>query len=118
MYNSLQQTHLPELDDAGLIEYERGTAELTDRADELDVYLEVVPEREVPWSIYYLALWGVCLALVAAARIGAPGLAGLSGFDVATLVSVAFGVSAVVHVAAQRNTRLGEADAPPEVRGE
>lgn len=116
VYNSLQQTHLPELDDAGLIEYERGTAELTDRADEIDVYLEVVPDEEIPWSKYYLALAAVCSALAAAAWIGAPGLGALSGFDVATLVTVAFGVSAVTHVVAQRDARLDTAAAPPEVR--
>lgn len=118
VYNSLQQTHLPELDDAGLIDYERGTAELTDRADELDVYLEVVPDEDIPWSKYYLALSAVCAALVAGTWIGAPGLAALSGTGVATLVSVAFGVSAVAHVVAQRDARLDHRTEPPEVRGD
>jgi hypothetical protein len=116
VYNSLQQTHLPELDEAGLIEYERGTAELTERADELDVYLEVVPEQETPWSKYYLALGAVCSSLAVAVWFSVPGLAGLSGFDVATMANVAFLFSAVVHVAAQRNARLSNCEEPPEVR--
>jgi hypothetical protein len=116
VYNSLQQTHVPELEDTGLVNYHRGTAELTDRADELDVYLEVVSDRDIPWSRYYLALGAVCTALVAAAWIGAPGIAALSGNGVAAFVSVAFTVSATAHVLTQRQDRVGRTAVPPEVQ--
>jgi hypothetical protein len=116
VYNSLQQTHLPELDETGLVDFERGTAELTERAHELDVYLEVVPKRDIPWSRYYLALSAVCSALVAAVWLGAPGLEVFSGISLAAFVTVAFTVSAVAHVIAQRNARMGATTEPPEVR--
>jgi hypothetical protein len=116
VYNSLQQTHVPELENTGLVDYHRGTAELTDRADELDVYLEVVSDRDIPWSRYYLALGAVCTALVAAAWIGAPGIAALSGNSVAAFVSVAFTVSASAHVVTQRQDEVGRTAEPPEVR--
>ncbi|MFB6371744.1 MAG: NAD(P)-dependent oxidoreductase, partial [Bradymonadaceae bacterium] len=32
------------------------TVELTDRATELDVYLDVVPSGSIPWAEYYLGL--------------------------------------------------------------
>lgn len=118
VYNSLLQTHVPELEETGLVEYDRGTTELTDRAEEIDVYLEVVSGRDVPWSSYYLALSAVCSALLAAVWLGAPVVGAISDIGVAMFTAVTFGVSAVAHVAVQRETRIGEAEEPPELRGE
>lgn len=118
VYNSLLQTHVPELEETGLVEYDRGTTELTDRAEEIDVYLEVVSGRDVPWSSYYLALGAVCSALLAAVWLGAPVVGAVSGIGVATFTTVAFSVSAIAHLFTQRDARIGEAEEPPEVRGE
>ncbi|MFC7026862.1 hypothetical protein ACFQH8_03795 [Halomicroarcula sp. GCM10025710] len=54
--NALHQFHLPKLDDHGLIEYDsqRKTVTLTDAAADQDFYIDVVPKRDIPWSLYYL----------------------------------------------------------------
>jgi hypothetical protein len=65
--NSLHQYHLPKLDDQNLIEYDarRGevTANHTDRLD-VNVYMEVVSEAEIPWGEYFLALGVSSLAVL------------------------------------------------------
>ncbi|UPM45087.1 DUF7344 domain-containing protein [Halocatena salina] len=44
-YTSLQQTHLPALDEADVIDFSvtSGDIEVTERLETLDIYLEVVP---------------------------------------------------------------------------
>ncbi len=57
VYVSLYQTHLPKLADAGIIEYDAdsGQITLTDHIDEFGPYLGW-SRRELPWGRYYLAL--------------------------------------------------------------
>lgn len=64
VYVSLHQTHLPKLDDWGIIDYDYRSKELTllERVEEVEVYMEVVQPNDIPWGAYYLGL-GV-LALV------------------------------------------------------
>ncbi len=58
VYVSLHQTHLPKLDDLGIVEYDQRSKELVlnDRAREVEVYMEVVAEHDVSWPTYYLGL--------------------------------------------------------------
>lgn len=62
VYVALYQTHLPKLDEAGLIEYnsDRGHVRLTDAAPVLRPYLEgelrTDDERSDEWNHHYLAL--------------------------------------------------------------
>ncbi len=56
---SLYQTHIPALEDAGIIEYDSDSSEitLTKRADSLNIYLNGDVEEETRrWEVYYLAL--------------------------------------------------------------
>lgn len=75
IYVSLYQTHMPQLDDAGLVEYdeEEGTVALTDRAREVDRYLADDPDQP-PWYYAYLGLSAVGVAALLASWLGAPGL--------------------------------------------
>jgi hypothetical protein len=118
VYNSLQQTHLPKLADKGIIDYTPGTglAELTERAERLDVYLEVVPERHIPWSIYYLGFGVSSLALTVALWTDAVLLSRLPALGWLTFISVALVFSAAVNVYDQRNSLLGKHERPPELR--
>ncbi|MFB6103926.1 MAG: hypothetical protein ABEJ57_02410 [Halobacteriaceae archaeon] len=116
VYNALQQTHLPELDDTGFVEYERGHVELTPQAAELDIYLELVSQQDVPWSEYYLGLGAVFTALVAAVWAGVYPFTHLPGLAWATFIAVTLAVSALANFLLQRGTRLGETEEPPEVR--
>jgi len=68
VYVSLYQTHLPKLDDAGIVEYDRdsGAVALADAVDELDTYLPNGSDDEIPWQMLYLALAAVGLLLYVA----------------------------------------------------
>lgn len=73
VYTSLYQSHLPKLHRDGFVEYDadRGTVKLTQKAEQLDVYLEVVPRGEFPWSEVYLGTSATATAFVAALWFGA-----------------------------------------------
>lgn len=117
VYTSLHQTHLPKLADADFIQSERSWEEITlsERASELEVYLEVVPENDIPWSEFYLGLAGVGIALVAGLWFGAYPLTLLSELAWAGLFSVALFVVAAVHAYDSRRHLLGGTEAPPDV---
>ena len=102
------------MDRADVIDYDddRGTVSLTEAARNLRVYLEVVPEDEIPWSEYYLGLGAVSSAAVAAVWMGAFSLGALSGFVLAGLIALAFTLSAGAHVYANRRNCL-EDQRPP-----
>jgi len=99
VYTSLQQVHIDKLEDAGVIECERKTITPTEKLEELEFYLEVVPGDEIPWAEYYLGLSAVAGALVAAAwfrgvsrcgsglRVGGVGGGVVRGFGGSTLLS-------------------------------
>jgi DNA-binding transcriptional ArsR family regulator len=116
VYTSLHQTHLPKLDDCGIVEYnrDRGVVTLTDRVSELNVYLEVVPKNDIPWSDYYLGLAGVALALVTVAWLDIAPFTLLPDIAYAALVAVVLGVSAGFHAVNSRRNLLGGTDQPAD----
>lgn len=116
VYTSMQQTHLPTMDRAGIIEYDNGTVSLTEEAQQLDVYMDVVPAQSIPWGQYYLGLSLLSIGLLGGVWAGifpstVPDLAWAIG-----VVSL-FLVSASYHVWQSREMRLGAGDVPPEVQG-
>lgn len=115
VYTSLHQTHLPKLDDAGIVDYDRdrGTVALDDAARELEVYMEVVPENELPWSVYYLGLAVLSMALVPLVWLDIVPFAGVPDIALAALVAAAFGVSAGLQAYYSNDGRLGTTGPPP-----
>lgn len=115
VYTALRQTHVPMLRAAGLVRCDGGLDNITlsASADDLDVYLEVVPRGGLSWAEFYLGLSGVSLAVLAAVRAGAVPFVDVPSLAFAALVGVAFLVSAVVHVYATRKGRLGRFDGAP-----
>jgi hypothetical protein len=109
VYSAVRQTHLPKLEDAGLIEYDhmRGDVELTDALQEVQLYLEYVPGNDIPWSEYYLGLSLVATALIAATWYGAYPFGGLSGFTLAVILVAVFGASAIVQTYQTARNQLG-----------
>jgi len=95
VYTSLQQTHLDKLEEAGIIQYDRKTIQPTDRLEDLEFYLEVVPEDEIPWAQYYLGLAGVGAVAVTCASIN---IYPISDLLLAALLVGAFALSAVGHM--------------------
>jgi len=74
VYNSLHQTHLPKLDQCGIVEYEsdRKLIRLTGEARSVNMYMEVVTPYGITWSEYYSMLGTFSLLIVLAALIEVP----------------------------------------------
>lgn len=55
---SLLQTHLSEMESAGLLHFDETcrVVEITEAADSLDIYLEIVPTVDIAWPEYYLGI--------------------------------------------------------------
>lgn len=114
VYTALRQSHLPKMDDAGVIEYDRsrGEVELTDEARELQMYLEYVPAHDIPWSLCYLGLSAVAAAMTGLAWYDVYPFGELSGVALSAILVAMFGVSAVVHTYHSRRNRLGSGEPP------
>jgi hypothetical protein len=87
IYVALYQTHIPKLEDFGVVEYDSDASlvELTDEVTRLQPYIEESRGDERPWPWYYLGIVAVGLPLffaaqfeVAAATQVAPSLVGLA----------------------------------------
>jgi len=118
VYTSLQQSHLPRLDDAGLVRFDKraGFVEPTPGLAECEVYLDVVRGNDIPWSEYYLGLAALGAALTAAVAVDAypfvllPDIAWLVAASAVTLL-----VSAVYHNYYATQSQLGRGDTPVEM---
>ncbi len=116
VYISLYQTHLPKLDDARIIEYDRdgGMVSLSRRARELDTYLGDVSRPALPWDRYYLALSAGSILLVLGVWFEIYPLALLSGIATAMVILVAYALSAIAQYLYYR--RRAVQGMPPELR--
>ena len=117
VYTTLQQTHLPKMDESGIVEYDSslGTICSTESTEDLSVYLEIVPGNEFAWREYYLSLGAVSCALVAALWGQVYPFTLVSDLVWATVIALVVTVSAVAHVYHERNMRLGQQEIPPEL---
>ena len=105
VYVSLHQTHLPKLDSLGIVAYDPndGAVELQDRVEEIEVYMEVVPEYGLSWGEFYFA-WGLLgLSAVIGVQIGVPVLSTLSPSAVAGVFSVGLVIASAYHVYRQQD---------------
>jgi hypothetical protein len=114
-YTALRQSHLPKLDENGIVEFDSsaGAVELTDDASELEVYLDVVPHDEIPWSTYYLGLGNICAVAVILSWVDLFPFSSVPGLGLAALVTALFVGSAIAHWYHERQNRLGSAGEPP-----
>ena len=108
VYVSLHQTHLPKLDELGIVTYEADSKEVTRaaNADEVAVYMEVVPKNAISWAEYYLALSLVGLATLVAHSVGVPVLADIDGVVLAGAVLVIVSLSAGYHILTQQEAEI------------
>lgn len=103
VYVSLYQTHIPKLEEAGIVAYDQdsGEVQLRSRMRRLSAHLDT-DERSFPWPLAFLALSAVSLLFFVAVLAGVPGFAAVS-WPVAVLVIVAaFGVLAAAQYATTR----------------
>jgi hypothetical protein len=103
VYVSLHQTHLPKLDDLGIIDYDTDAKEvrLRDQAAEVTTYMEVVPRYGITWAEYYLVLGILGFGTVLSASFETPLLGALGVPVVATAYLLILVGSAAYHVNSQ-----------------
>jgi hypothetical protein len=117
VYTALHQTHLPTMDRLDVIVYakDRKTISITDQIQEFDLYLDIVPPDDLPWSQFYLLLSAVISVLVVIAVQGVTPFSSVGGFGYALLASGVFVVTSSLHYLRDRRTLIGFATTPPEV---
>ncbi len=117
VYSTLKRTHLPKLEKNNVItiDEEENLVEPTEAFETLDIYVEVLGSKEIPWSLYYVGLAGISLALLLAVATGTPGFTVLGPLEVGIFMVTAFAVSSVSHHFIGGHIRLGSTDQPPEV---
>jgi hypothetical protein len=106
VYVALYQTHLPKMDDVGVIEYDsdRGTVELSENADLLRMYLTDDFRPEDPWYQRYMLLSLAGGGVLFVSQLG--GVAALVSGAMLTLVVVAvFLVVSLFHMRDRRRVQ-------------
>lgn len=79
-YVSLHQSHLPKLDDLGIVEYDESekTVTLDEAASrEVETYMRTDPDHGFPWREYQLGLSVLGLVLLTATRLDLPMVASI-----------------------------------------
>lgn len=98
VYVSLYQTHIPRLDDAGIVEYDKetGMVALAAEATGIDAYLDSSND-DVPWEWIYLSLAAAGALVLALTVLEVSLFAGVSESVVTALIVVVFVVTAGLH---------------------
>ncbi|WP_075937349.1 DUF7344 domain-containing protein [Halosegnis longus] len=109
VYTALHQTHLPKMAKLGVVEYDRnrGTISLTRTTDEFDIYLDVVPSNDLPWSEVYLGVGAVLLALSVVAAVGVPPFGMLPGFAYAIGTAMLLALLGLYNTVRDRRLLIG-----------
>ncbi|MFB6135685.1 MAG: hypothetical protein ABEJ04_02905 [Halobacteriaceae archaeon] len=117
VYTALRQSHLPKMDEAGVIDYDPngGVVDPRPGMDDVELYLDVVPEDEIPRSQYYLGLSALSAGVLALAWTDVPPFDLLPDLGWAAVCIGLFAVSAAVDTYYKRRRRLGNDGPPPEV---
>ncbi|MFC5969821.1 hypothetical protein ACFPYI_00610 [Halomarina salina] len=89
------------------------TVARSEPATDLEVYLDMVPGHDIPWSKYYLGLGCVNTAVLVGVLAGLPPMAWLPEVSWLTFVVASLLVSAAVHTVLNRRLRIGSTAAPP-----
>ncbi|MFC3958320.1 DUF7344 domain-containing protein [Halovivax cerinus] len=100
VYVALYQTHLPKMDDAGIIEYDqdRGLIDLSDNADLLVMYLDTETHTHDRWDRWYAALSLAGLLVLLAGVGGVPVVGAIPLSILSVLVVGAVCCLSAVHV--------------------
>jgi len=118
VYTSLQQVHLPRMDKHGVVRFDEreGHIEPGPAVADLDVYLEVVQGRDVPWSVFYAVLAVLNAVLIALVTLGVPPFTLFPRTGLAVFVVTTFFFTAVAHTyVARTEMQIGQTERPPEL---
>lgn len=117
VYIALYQSHLPSMDREGIVEYDsdKGTVALAEEYADIDIYLEVVPSEDVPWSVYYLGLAAANTVLLGLVWLEVAPFDTLPDLFWGFIVIATFAVSALAQTLRGRRMRFGDEGPPPEL---
>jgi DNA-binding transcriptional ArsR family regulator len=106
VYVSLYQTHVPKLEEQGIVEYDGDSSivSLTGRAYELDRFLSSSDDSAFPWQLYFLGLALVCGGFFALVAIDAPLFGEISTIVAGVAIVLAFAISAAVQYVRERTS--------------
>lgn len=116
-YVSLRQTHLPKMNELGIIDFDtiRGTTQLAARAEDLEFYLEVNEKDELPWSGLYFGLGTLMSLLTGAIWLGIPPFTVFPTIPFMMSMALLFTLVALAHVFQSERMRIGNDRAPPPI---
>lgn len=120
VYTALQQSHLPKLDNAGVVDFDsdRGTVEPTPTLEDVEIYMDIVYGREIPWSDYYSGLTILAATILSGTALGLRPFTILPPSGWYAFVIVMFAVSVLAHRHHSQRNRLGIGSEPPEFERE
>ncbi|MFB6269043.1 MAG: hypothetical protein ABEH83_03810 [Halobacterium sp.] len=106
VYISLQQTHLPKLEELGIVEYDENSKEVrpAENASEVGVYMEVVPKYGLSYSEFCGGLGVLGVLLIVAAETGVPVVSAVGATAWAVAVLAVLVASAVYQTYSQRSS--------------
>jgi len=104
VYNSLHQHHLPKLDEANVIAYDkdRKTVDILENAKSISLYMEVVTPYGITWAEYYRSLAVLGLLVIVAHDVGVPVIADLPGLLIPVVFLTIVGLSTGYQLWSQR----------------
>lgn len=121
VHTSLYQFHAPKMDDLGLVNYDRnrGTVELTEHGEDVDIYLDAVTGRQIPWATYFLLLSGLMTTLALGVWFDVAAVHIIPDAGWTLFVATAFLVSSASYAYTNWNVmRVGSEGPPPELETE
>lgn len=99
VYSALYQTHLPRLEEAGVLTYDRqsNVVSFTDSASNLNLYLASDPRTSVRWERVYLGFGTVATLVVALCGLEIGPFATVAGLTLAGIIAVTLAFVALIH---------------------
>ena len=104
IYVALYQTHVPKLEEAGIVDYDTDTGliQLDEQATELQPYVEEDLPGSRSWPLYYAGLAAAGLAVYAGVLLGVPPLGAANAFLVGVGAVIALLGLATAHYLSSR----------------
>lgn len=105
---ALHQTHLPKLDELGIVAYDTQSkhVDLLERGEDMAVYMESVGQYAITWGELYLGVSVVGLLSIVAAEVGVPGLASIGSLPLAIGAFIAIVSAAIYQTVTSRRSIL------------
>ncbi|WP_330631901.1 DUF7344 domain-containing protein [Halocatena halophila] len=115
-YVSLYQTHVPKLEEAGIVTYDSdsGRVELTSSSKTIEKYLPAEDGPEIPWELVYPSMTVVCVLLFAVGTIETGPFSLVPVTAVGVLILLVFAVTSLVHLYTKRQQRRALPITPPD----